>query len=1074
MEEIKAVRLDQFPNRILRETRQFYRLSGINTLCQTCDLVELELSGKSIQTPVWLTPVVHTIDRIQDQVKLELIEEDRFVNPFLVHQMGELVPSEDLPVDDSLNEWLQKHGLRVAEGNRLLGNFHHHRYQLIKELEELRDSESYSSGLRQLMGDEKTIDQPLALPVATLLPSDSDHEEVYRNARNGHLVIQGPPGTGKSQVVTNLIAKLLAVDASTVVVSEKRSALEVIPKKLAAFGLDKLCFIATSDRISGNFLADLKRTWDHFDRLETSDPVNMMLSEQLEDQLQMTLELLQKPNLIGGISFHEFLRQTKHLALQNAGYTSQVPDIPLLSRCEQSLAWIYANQLQGTLGKFRTSLLRSDTLDQLDQSIYEWKQLFPELSCHFSIRTMEELQSSMKKAALCQVFENELSRQFGKLLKPNSREQRRFLKLRKRYLTASKTAVSSEDSHWKIVPGEQETNALLRTLHNGGMFEKRKARKRWKGLSHLPVKEAAEALRTHRSKLVAKADFSQLLIEFCDLGLTNPEIEIEIIYQTLLQINKDTWQSYHDLPERERANLTAHHEQLHRLHSDLHRAFVLDKKTEIPAFLDELELALPQLISHKAALREFPPELLSCIRESDNLEALQSLVYNSHYIRFQEHFPNFAHFHPGKLAAKIDEIIRAHEDEAGLFARHIEYNIWKRFREYHALLNTPARKLSEEEKAMKTELRKGKSILVKEFSKMRSHRSLRDLFHSEARRWIQLLKPVWLSNPTQLGRCFPMTEHLFQAVIFDEASQIPLQNALGAIQRSERIIVAGDEQQMGPTSYFTRGAQMPIDLLHQASFYFPKVSLKHHYRSKHPDLIRFSNRHFYGGELRVYPGIPEESPALNYHFVENGRFIDRVNTPEAKAVATQIEQALRSDESIGVVAFSEEQLNAIWDEIALPSREKLQARLDENHGFFRALENVQGDECDHLIISFGYGLNEEGEFHHRFGPMNTANGRKRLNVLLTRSTSSIHFFASVRSDRFKLSENESVNLLRKWLEFMNTYAPSTSVEFPFGLTPKTEGKTLEFHAAYQSLHEAREFVTLHRALKERGWDVVYS
>ena len=145
-----------------------------------------------------------------------------------------------------------------------------------------------------------------------------------------------------------------------------------------------------------------------------------------------------------------------------------------------------------------------------------------------------------------------------------------------------------------------------------------------------------------------------------------------------------------------------------------------------------------------------------------------------------------------------------------------------------------------------------------------------------------------------------------------------------------------------------------------------------------------------------------------------------------------------------IVAFSEEQLNCIWSEMSATSQQKLSDRLDNNQGFFKSLENVQGDECDHLFISFGYAKNQAGEFHLRFGPMNTANGRKRLNVLLTRAIKSIRFFCSVKSTDFKLSDNESINLLRQWIAFSENHAENSELDLPFGLKAEVDGNTITF------------------------------
>ena len=411
--------------------------------------------------------------------------------------------------------------------------------------------------------------------------------------------------------------------------------------------------------------------------------------------------------------------------------------------------------------------------------------------------------------------------------------------------------------------------------------------------------------------------------------------------------------------------------------------------------------------------------------------------------------------------------------EAKLFAKSIENKIHKTFVEYHELLSIPARKLSEEQKEKKVRLRRGKAILIKEFSKTRSHPSLRELQNSEAREWIQLLKPIWLSNPTQVGKCFPLEKDVFDLAIFDEASQIPLQNALGTIQRAKRIIVAGDEHQMGPTNYFSKGSSEQIDLLHQANYYWNKIDLKHHYRSLHPDLIAFSNQHFYKNELKAFPAFDADKP-LHHYFVENGRFIDRRNEKEAIAIAEKISSELSKNKSLGVVAFSEEQLSCIWNQFNTKDQEILNKKIENNQAFFKSLENVQGDECDLLFISFGYAKNEDGDFHMRLGPMNTLNGRKRLNVLLTRSRQELHFFCSIKASDFKLSENESINLLKKWIAFSEQESDLVDVRFPFDLQPEIVKNQLTFQAIHEKLPSAIELTTLQKVLQSRGWSVSYS
>ena len=300
-----------------------------------------------------------------------------------------------------------------------------------------------------------------------------------------------------------------------------------------------------------------------------------------------------------------------------------------------------------------------------------------------------------------------------------------------------------------------------------------------------------------------------------------------------------------------------------------------------------------------------------------------------------------------------------------------------------------------------------------------------------------------------------------------------MQNSLGAIHRSRRIVVAGDEFQMGPSSFFKASNSEIIDLLHQANYNWKKCNLKHHYRSVHPDLISFSNKCFYNEELTTYPAYNSPIP-MQHYYSPDGNFIDRRNIIEAKNLAKLLDKNMRKDANFGVVAFSEEQKNCIWENLSSKTQEVFSANLDSNKGFFKSLENVQGDECDELFISFAYSKNESGVFYHRFGPMNAANGKNRLNVLLTRARCQIHFFCSIKSSDFKLSENESINLLRKWIALSENYSESTDLTFPYNLSPMINENCLTFTEIQNKLASADEMVTLQGVLENRGWEIEYS
>jgi superfamily I DNA and/or RNA helicase len=286
--------------------------------------------------------------------------------------------------------------------------------------------------------------------------------------------------------------------------------------------------------------------------------------------------------------------------------------------------------------------------------------------------------------------------------------------------------------------------------------------------------------------------------------------------------------------------------------------------------------------------------------------------------------------------------------------------------------------------------------------------------------------------------------------------------ALGALQRAKRVLVAGDHQQMSPSSYFRQSEEVVIDVLHQSAYYLSNVMLTHHYRSRDARLIAFSNRYFYGGKLRTFTEKSSNDTNLKLTHVPNGQYSDGINLIEAKVVAQLIEKALMSKDKHGVVAFSEAQLNTIHDNMSPRVQQQLEEAIENDQFFFKALEQVQGEECDHLIVGFGYGKNKEGKFDMRFGPINLKNGEKRLNVLFSRARKSIHFVTSVERSDFSSTKNEGVQRLKDWF---------TYIEQQTRMSAEITDSTMTFNSLIEEEESFLSFVNRYRVLSQRNWDI---
>ena len=1066
--------------RILDTARKTEKELGIFPLCIAKGTIVWDYKQSVVRSPLMLTPCRTTINKVNRTVKIHEDLEASFLNPFVINRLQrdfDLILPTEIQTLDGFMSFLQEKGFdQLDPSSCYLDNFHHHRFEIIKELGELSLAE-LSEALQQLLGEQTgNLPNVIDLGAALLFPADTDQMEVCKALENGHTVVQGPPGTGKSQVLSNVLGKVLLNGRSAIVVSEKRIALEVLQKKLNQFGLGHLCFIASSETIARDALNELKESWKLIEDHTAEHSVNLQLSEQYLDQLQLQLDLLNRDSLIGGISYSEFIKTCEKHNLDIPAYNSDLPEMKEWFSCRDSVKELFDLDMHYSVSSLAPGVLKQDQFKQLDRSIRAWLDELQRLKKIFVLNTHGDLHQAMKKAALCQHYGTETFRKYERILTPASKEQDRFLKLRKKYLQLQilHGSLENEKTNWKIQPSLTETEGLIEQQKNSSFLGKVKFKKQWSRLSVIPVSNAFDALNRWKHYLANSNAISQLKIDFCEIGVSDVENELEFINQQIHHFNPENKTIWSEIPKNDRQFYADENHALHQLYSQFKTHFRWEEHVQPELFLTKLLSEFSSLMRMHDSIRELNESVLRNLRYFSDLDQMEAAVCKSNYTRFTAQFPQFSKFTVPQLLEKCRTIMAEQDAESTLFANEILEKQQSRFRYYHTVLQTPAAKLSQAEKELKATLKKGKAILVKEFGKTRNFPSLRELYASEARIWIQLLKPVWLSNPAQVAKCFPLEQGLFDLAIFDEASQIPLQNALGTIQRSRRILIAGDQQQMGPGNYFKAQAEEVTDLLHQASFYWRNVSLKHHYRSEHPELIRFSNKHFYNNELIAFPSAQRIDDPIRFHYVENGIYDERSNEKEAEQIAEYIKTHIDSNELIGIVAFSETQLKAILSKLPSSCLEKLENRIDEDSAFCKALENVQGEECDHLIISLGYGKDPEGNFHMRFGPLNKQNGSKRLNVLFTRAKKQIDLFASVRGADFKISSNEAVDLLRLYLlQIENSAGSSKEPVFPLGLQSMVQGNTLQFKEIYSKISSAQELVTLVRMLEGRGWKLEF-
>ncbi|HST59591.1 MAG TPA: DUF4011 domain-containing protein, partial [Longimicrobium sp.] len=290
---------------------------------------------------------------------------------------------------------------------------------------------------------------------------------------------------------------------------------------------------------------------------------------------------------------------------------------------------------------------------------------------------------------------------------------------------------------------------------------------------------------------------------------------------------------------------------------------------------------------------------------------------------------------------------------------------------------------------------------------------------------IRAIKPCFMMSPLTVAQLLDGGNPSFDLVIFDEASQLPSEDAVGAIVRGRRLIVVGDPKQLPPTNFFSvmsgqsSSAELADDgtpLVEDSESVLeefmgagvPRTRLRWHYRSTHESLITFSNVSFYEADLHTFPSVETASHAagLAFEYVADGVYEGKgLNMAEARRVVDGVVRHAKEhpEVSLGVGTFNLRQQLAIQDELELrrrqdPSLEPFFSRERPEPFFVKNLENIQGDERDVIFLSVTYAKARDGRLRYNFGPINGENGWRRLNVLTTRARQRMVVFSSMKGD----------------------------------------------------------------------------
>ena len=300
------------------------------------------------------------------------------------------------------------------------------------------------------------------------------------------------------------------------------------------------------------------------------------------------------------------------------------------------------------------------------------------------------------------------------------------------------------------------------------------------------------------------------------------------------------------------------------------------------------------------------------------------------------------------------------------------------------------------------------------------------------------LCPCMLMSPMSVAQYIDLSQDKFDLVVFDEASQMPTSEAVGAIARGKSLVVVGDPKQMPPTSFFSSNnideEDESIDDLESIlqdcqALGIPSLQLNWHYHSRHESLIAFSNNEYYDGELITFPSTDDQKTKVNFVKI-NGVYEKggkRCNRAEAEAIVKEVVKRLKDErlrkDSIGIIAFSSTQQTLIEDLLSdtIESDKELTQYADSMYEsiFVKNLENVQGDERDVILFSIGYGPDLNGKISMNFGPLNKVGGERRLNVAVSRARKEMIVYSTMTGSQINLNNTKSkgVEGLKHFLDY---------------------------------------------------------
>ena len=995
--------------------------------------------------------------------------------------------------------------------NTTLGNFNYRKMTLVRDYKAIIRDESISENFNQVFSQKPKEELPEAEELSSfedvfhILPADPTQMTAIEQAQRGiSYIIQGPPGTGKSQTISNLIADYTARDKRVLFVCEKRAALDVVYHRLSQAGLKKLCcMIHDSQDDKKEFIKDLK---DCYDTLSLEEDTSVSLKRN-----EVVLELNSVLKEINGYYKHLNTlltpNETVNDLISRAVEIFEGPDCEIPENEVPDLKEFLDNKLgieemhstlreQLRVNAWKESpfhIIKTDILREADPERVIFDLSSSTLAVLESINHSLKDLSSRHDFTLHEAIEVlELSERILYFSEKNllfllDKESHAANSVYKSVATLRGLKTKAENSkeknlNWKEKLSPEETeraqtialnteNSFLRFLMPSWWRLRKILNRDYDFSAHKLPPAWSEILknlaREHKAFERAEAAEKALCSDYNFSDFDNEVNEIdelrEIFVKNKIDLSSETFEKSISIWSSLKDQAVIWKELKLKFHSLLYSPDTLEETINALSKLknncSKYHLVHP-VIEQMAKLPLSVKELIQ--KHSVDHPALEYTVLSKEINNYLNAHPDFKKFDFKKVETLRKRYFRLQKKFHALNSRYILEKKSGKFSEHLKICNSPAAELTAEQKEFKKTYNRGRKELEHEFGKKMRYKSIRDLAAEDSGEVVRDLKPIWLMSPLSVSDTIPLDEMEFDAVIFDEASQIVVEESIPTLYRSKQFIIVGDEKQLPPTNFFNARSEASESLnilnadslLSVAALNVPATLLGWHYRSKNEWLISYSNSAFYKRHLLTVPEIKHESStrspievisteqginnyslivdrSISFHFMKQGIYENRSNTTEADYIAQMVWEYLRKDEemTLGIVAFSEAQQDEIessLEKIAETDeefRDKLsqaQERIIDGHYeglFVKNLENVQGDERDIMILSICYGKNSQGKMRMNFGPINQKGGEKRLNVIVTRARRHVAVISSIKGDWITNDYNEGALCFKRYLKY---------------------------------------------------------